>query len=1318
MTVLNRPKASLVVLAASFLALAAGCEEQPGKIAPGGSAGPASKPAAPATQAAPKPQPIPAKALLSLDALSPAIAVPKNPADADKLSARAQEDVQAAEKHLVAKRYAAAVDLLERAAGFDPGNPRIARLLGQAYLAMPNRGKALASLTAAVKTAPDDLETQLLLGQLAAAQQQNDQAIVYLRTALKCSAAQPTDPRAAEALLTLALLLDRQGYWTAALEAYTKLGEWAGQYAREYSARPALYDWALRPERLLSRQGALLLMLRQTDQAIDVLERSYRRDRSNGRTCTLLVDALLAGGKYVQAEKLLLEIAAQPIETVNLPRLLSSLCRQSRDAALPERFWKACQAKHNTDPAVAVALAKAAQDLGWGAQATTILESAVAIQPNDGDLWQILCRNYALRAQYDQLFAMMEKALLASPDCLDAIAEGIAPLATAAKDPEVHRRLADFARQCTSEAQSSLFYLAGRLASAKGKDLLAADLYTRATEKKPDFFRAYEALLDSYLTQKRQDRVDRLLERIGTVAKDTYLPAYFRGKAAMSRGDTAAAIDALEEALKKKPDDLGTSMLLADAYIAAQRIDNAVRCLTKVLDAHEDNEDAARRLFDVFLSQRQFREARALAARLLRANSDSIPGRLMMAQLALRAGQQAEAKVILDELAKEVPDNVDVQILAVQATMGARPGLVSKAEFDEATDKLTRVLRAEPGNPTARKELAELLAGCEKTAEASGVWGTLFEETPGDLDLARNYVATLMQTRQFAAALRAVEKFRKDKPDDLWGRVNHLQLLGELKRFDELVKQAQEWIAAIEDENVKALYRQELLRLLQVGKDYARALKFVEESQAAKPADPRARQMGYIQVRLLAQMGRYDDAERLADQLLAADRLSQAARLIVSTAVEEKKFDLALKLLDKSAESTRKFAEDLRGVRKALDGLAGKKLETDAAYEAAIKKVPETLKSLLAGALSGRQYPQAIAEADRWVEAMEATSDDLRSLGIIVCDKAKQPDRARKLADDWLSAEPHALSPRRALVGLLVEADKYAEADKLVEGWLKQLTPPAAPPATASAPASGPASGPAPAVAAGPAGQPSELSETLEWLMETSVRLKLSQHKYPEALAAAEKGLKSLPKSPDLLALKSACLSDLKRDAEALKVMESAQALDPNSPSLNNNLGYLYAERGVELPKAEEMLKKAVAARPREMAYADSLAWVCYKEGRLREAGRMFQAMLVGRQEPQDEEDEQDRQAAQDVHAVILDHAGDTYFRLGWTDRAVEFWKKALELARKAKHPDREEKALLTTVPAKIEAVTKGRPPQVAPMGTPVAPKAPKDEAQESNPPE
>ena len=49
---------------------------------------------------------------------------------------------------------------------------------------------------------------------------------------------------------------------------------------------------------------------------------------------------------------------------------------------------------------------------------------------------------------------------------------------------------------------------------------------------------------------------------------------------------------------------------------------------------------------------------------------------------------------------------------------------------------------------------------------------------------------------------------------------------------------------------------------------------------------------------------------------------------------------------------------------------------------------------------------------------------------------------------------------------------------------------------------------------------------------------------------------------------------------------------------MNNDLGYLYAEQGKNLEKAESMIRKAVQEEPDKPAYLDSLGWVLFKRGK------------------------------------------------------------------------------------------------------------------------
>ncbi|HUS91028.1 MAG TPA: tetratricopeptide repeat protein [Phycisphaerae bacterium] len=1243
----------------------AGAAPLPGPYAHGGwvgmalAAAPADANAAPAAP--------PAKALVPLEKLEPTIAKPTNP-PLPEMPPRAASIVEEARQQLAGQRFVAAIPLLERAAGFAPKDPTIQRLLGQAYLGLRNRGKAETHLENAVRAAPDDLETQLLLGQLAAAQNQDDRAIVYLRTALKCSQVAPDKPLAAEALLTLALLLDRGGYWTGALEAYTTLSKWVDAHGRDYLSRPALREWALRPERLLGRRGGLLLLLGKADEAADLLDRAYRRDRTNGRTATMLVDALLARKDFQRTEKLLLEMGGQPSQRPNLPRLLAKLIEKIDDRKLPERFWKDFRAKYDPDPVIAVGLARIAQERGWAAEALAILQSVLVMRPANAELWRVLCRSYAEGGTFEELYGAARSGLEMDPNALPAIADGIDASAALAKGDGVERRFAGRARKETGQLSYALLYLAGRVATARGKHLLASDLYLRATEKKPDFYRAHEALLDSYLAEKRPDRVDQLLARVDRDAKDTHLPAYFRGKVALRRGDAAAAVTALEQALERNKDDLPTLKLLAEAYAQAGRVEQAADTLQKALAAHSDNEELARRLFEIHLSRRRYREAQLLATELLRGDRESIAGRLMLTELALATGRQKEALILLSQLSRQAPDNADVQLLSIRTMLGSPPALTSKKDFDDAAERLRRLLRVSPDSRPVRTALAELLAAVDKYDEAAGLLGELFEEDRGGSAVAQRYVGALLRARQDQTALRALERFREKQSEDLWGRVLHLELLVKLGRARDARLLGGQWIGETRDDNFRTLFQQELLRVLQFGEDHEQTLTWVEEWIAEKPTDNRLRMLQFNRLRLLGLLGRYDQANRAAEELLAADPFSDPGRLVVGAVLEAKQYDRAADLAGHWLGRTRRFLEQLEALHQAVRGLAEKKAETSPEYEKALQDVPEAVRSDVANAVSVKLYPRATAALDRQIEAVHASAETLRAARIVALAQAEKLDEARREAEAWIKDSPADLGPRRTLVGLLAEAEKNDQADDLVTRWLAERMPKAAT-------------------------QPAEADQTLPWLLETAVRLKLSRRKAAEALELADRYVKIDPNNTDLLSLRSGCLTELGRDDEAMAAMEKAYARQPDDSSLCNNLGYLYAERGIKLADAERMLERALKARPDEVAFEDSLAWIYYKQGRFRDAGRKFQEVLAGA-------------AFEDAeHAVILDHAGDAYYRLGWKDRAVDFWKRALELAGKIKQPTREERNVLSVLPGKVRAVEQGAEPEIAPAAAP--PEAP-----------
>ncbi|NNJ27916.1 hypothetical protein [Alienimonas chondri] len=117
--------------------------------------------------------------------------------------------------------------------------------------------------------------------------------------------------------------------------------------------------------------------------------------------------------------------------------------------------------------------------------------------------------------------------------------------------------------------------------------------------------------------------------------------------------------------------------------------------------------------------------------------------------------------------------------------------------------------------------------------------------------------------------------------------------------------------------------------------------------------------------------------------------------------------------------------------------------------------------------------------------------------------------------------------------------------------------------------------------------------------------------------------------------------------------------LTPDDPGTLNDLGYLWADRGVNLPRAERMIRIAVAAEPENAAYLDSLGWVLLKRGKAKEA----QAPLEKAARLQVEQ-------GQGGDGTIWSHLGDLWAALGDTQQARDAWGAALQRANTAEVKD------------------------------------------------
>ena len=114
----------------------------------------------------------------------------------------------------------------------------------------------------------------------------------------------------------------------------------------------------------------------------------------------------------------------------------------------------------------------------------------------------------------------------------------------------------------------------------------------------------------------------------------------------------------------------------------------------------------------------------------------------------------------------------------------------------------------------------------------------------------------------------------------------------------------------------------------------------------------------------------------------------------------------------------------------------------------------------------------------------------------------------------------------------------------------------------------------------------------------------------------------------------------------AEKNLLKALQLRPNHPSILNYLGYSWVEQGLQLDRAQRMIRRAVKQRPRDGYIIDSLGWALYRLGNIQGAVKQLErAVLIRPEDP-----------------TINDHLGDIYWSIGRKNEARFQWNRALIL--------------------------------------------------------
>lgn len=167
----------------------------------------------------------------------------------------------------------------------------------------------------------------------------------------------------------------------------------------------------------------------------------------------------------------------------------------------------------------------------------------------------------------------------------------------------------------------------------------------------------------------------------------------------------------------------------------------------------------------------------------------------------------------------------------------------------------------------------------------------------------------------------------------------------------------------------------------------------------------------------------------------------------------------------------------------------------------------------------------------------------------------------------------------------------------------------------------------------------------------SAVEAYVQADQFEPALGVVKDALRTRPEDVELQFEMGAVLERSGDKSSAEKTFLQILENHPDNGGSLNYLGYMWAEQGVHLERAAEMLTKALTLEPRNGAYLDSLGWTYYRQGKLELAEKYLNdAAQILPRDP-----------------TVHEHLGDVLAKRGDATRALSLYRVALTLDPESK---------------------------------------------------
>ena len=386
-------------------------------------------------------------------------------------------------------------------------------------------------------------------------------------------------------------------------------------------------------------------------------------------------------------------------------------------AVTQQRFTKAdiaeLEAARVTSPHAKAQIAAMAGNaylgLGQPADAKARVEAALALEPANVDARIAQAHVYAADKDFARAGRAIDEVLAANPDNVDALSVKSDVDLALGNSPGATKTLERIV-ELSPRAMRARYMLASLYVQANEIDKAAAqvDVLSKNSPGEPHTLHAVAMVAFARGdTRAALDAVQKSLE----IAPD-YLPArYLSGLVDLKRGAYAAAEQSLRTVVAQSPKDDGAAIALAQAQLLRGQTGQAQDSLAPVLSRSPQNVQALRLAAEIELAKRSPAKAADYIARANSLDAGNVSGKVRLAEVRLAKGDTAQGVSDLESLSAQDKDAREPDLALVAAHLRAH-------DYPKALKAADNIIAKAPKSPVGYNTKGTVYLGMGDAANA------------------------------------------------------------------------------------------------------------------------------------------------------------------------------------------------------------------------------------------------------------------------------------------------------------------------------------------------------------------------------------------------------------------------------------------------------------------------------------------------------------------------------------------------------------------------------------------------------------------------